>query len=152
MCQKKFSARPPWAGLAHLQVWAHFYAVKPGQAPASPQGPRGPKLWGTFIYPQTPSGYHPITFGFGPTLGLGSPKTRFYGSFCTPIFTMMAGFNFYYFLHGFKLHPVCKNKKIKKIRICVFGEIWALKVGRFWPKSFISKNFRFVYFLYPISP
>ena len=84
LCQKIFGPGCPWAGLAHLQEWAQIYVVKLQVGSDSPLRPRGPKLGVTFIYPQTPSGYHPKTFGFGPPLGLGSLKTKFLGHFQGP--------------------------------------------------------------------
>ena len=47
-----------WAGLWTFEVLVNFYVVKLGQAPESPHGTWGPKLWGTFIPPRTPYRYH----------------------------------------------------------------------------------------------
>ena len=57
-CQNFLGLGPPRAGLGPPEVLAHFIVVKMRYAAASPQGMGGPKLVGTFTYPQTPLGYH----------------------------------------------------------------------------------------------
>ena len=132
VCQKIFAPRPPWAGLAQFQVGGHFYVVKLECAPASPQGPWGPKLWGIFIYPQTIPRYHPTTFGFGPTLGLGTWKWPKNGSSSKLNYTNFSNFVFLHTLGIFQTYLGCQNKKIKKRRLGRFWALRALKVGRFW--------------------
>ena len=43
--------RPQGAGWGLPKVWGKFILVKLEGVPEGPQGPRGSKLWGTFILP-----------------------------------------------------------------------------------------------------
>ena len=84
LTKKFWASRAPGPGWASLKIWAQLYVVNLGVGPASPLGPRGPKLGGTFKGTQDPSRYNPKTFGFGQPTGGGGPKKIFLGHFEGP--------------------------------------------------------------------